>query len=139
MGAGPIGLAVIQCLKARGASKIISAEISKDRRDLARKLGATSVIDPLVDDVVHKTQELCTDQGPHVAFDCAGVSGSIKSACLAVRYRGCVVSVAIWERDVPFDFNALVFGEKKVVACKYRPVVHPFEFFSQADSFSSEL
>lgn len=120
MGAGPIGLAVIQCLRARRAGKIISAEVSPDRRDLASDFGAGLVVDPSTHDTVRICQEACGQgRGPDVAFDCAGVAASIKAACDAVRYRGSVVSMAVWSRDIPFNFDSLLVGEKKMISCEH--------------------
>lgn len=113
MGAGPIGLGVIQCLKARGAKTIIVAEVAKERQNFAKQFGATHVIDPRHEDVVKRSKELCDGQGPHVALDAAGVPPSIKSAALAVRARGTVVNLAIWEKEVfhnsePFTTEAKI-------------------------------
>ncbi|KAH9988282.1 GroES-like protein [Xylariaceae sp. FL0662B] len=114
MGAGPIGLAVIQCLKARGVKQIIVAQISRGRIESATRFGATTVINPQEEDVVSKCKELCGGQGPEIALDCAGTASSIKAACLAVRHRGLVVNVATWVKDVPFQFMDLLVGEKRL-------------------------
>jgi S-(hydroxymethyl)glutathione dehydrogenase/alcohol dehydrogenase len=45
-GAGPVGLAAVMGAKVKGASRIIVIEPIPYRRDLARKLGATDVVDP---------------------------------------------------------------------------------------------
>ncbi|RMD41921.1 hypothetical protein DV735_g3229, partial [Chaetothyriales sp. CBS 134920] len=112
MGAGPIGLGVIQCLKARGVKTIIVVEVAKRRQDFALEFGATHLINPLEEDVVKRTRQICHGNGADVAFDCAGVPASVKSAVLAVRHKGTVVNVAIWEKEVPINPNWLVFGEK---------------------------
>ena len=46
-GAGPIGLATIALAKAAGASKLIVFEVSKKRLELAKKMGADHVFDPV--------------------------------------------------------------------------------------------
>ena len=114
MGAGPIGLAIAQCLKARKSGQIIVAEVSSKRKEFARQLGATTVIDPQEEDVVAKCKLLCGGQGPSIAFDCAGVAASIKSACSSVRSRGIVVNVAVSDGDLPFDMKVLLMGEKRL-------------------------
>ncbi|KAI1847485.1 hypothetical protein JX265_013943 [Neoarthrinium moseri] len=116
MGAGPIGLAVVQCLKARKAGQIIVVEIAESRKDFARQSGATTVIDPQTEDVVSKCKHLCNGQGPDIALDCAGVAASINAACLAVRKKGLIINVALWEEPVPIEVNNLMFGEKRLSA-----------------------
>lgn len=113
-GAGPIGLGVIQCCKARGAKHIIVAEVAAQRQILARQFGATHVVDTTKQDIVKIAKDLSADeQGPSISIDCAGLAVTLKSACLATRPRGIIVNVAIWERAVEFDPNLLVFGERR--------------------------
>lgn len=134
MGAGPVGLAVIQCLKARQAKKIIVVEMENGRKKFAARFGATTVIDPQEEDVVVKCKELCDGQGPEFALDCAGAAVSIKSASLAIRHKGLAVNVALWENEVPFHFNYLMLGEKRFATCKL-PILIYFEYlFANASS-----
>lgn len=107
LGAGPIGLGVIQCLKARGAKTIIVVEVAAQRQKFAKQFGATHLIDPTKEDVVNRSKEICGGLGPHLALDAAGVAASIKSAALAVRARGTVVNLAIWEKEVCQGIGAL--------------------------------
>jgi threonine dehydrogenase-like Zn-dependent dehydrogenase len=46
LGCGPVGLAVICMLRARGVEKIIASDLSKARRALATRCGAAVVVDP---------------------------------------------------------------------------------------------
>ncbi len=46
VGCGPVGLAVIAALKARGFGPVIAADYAPGRRALAERLGADRVIDP---------------------------------------------------------------------------------------------
>jgi threonine dehydrogenase-like Zn-dependent dehydrogenase len=46
IGCGPIGLAVVAALKARGQGPVIAADFSAPRRRLAELLGADQVVDP---------------------------------------------------------------------------------------------
>ncbi|HEX2129493.1 MAG TPA: zinc-binding dehydrogenase [Solirubrobacterales bacterium] len=46
IGCGPIGLAVILCLKARGVDAVVASDFSPARRELAVRCGADVVVDP---------------------------------------------------------------------------------------------
>lgn len=113
LGGGPIGLAVIQALKARGADKIIVSEVSSMRKEYALDFGAHHVLDPTKDDIVARCRELCDGQGVHVVFDAAGVPAALHQAIHAVRARGAIVNIAIWEKPVSIHPNDLVFKERK--------------------------
>lgn len=92
------------------------SEVASQRQKFAREFGAHHVLDPRTYDLVKVSRELCNGNGPDIVFDCAGVPASLTTACQATKARGTVVNVAIWEKDVPFNPNMLVFNEGKYLA-----------------------
>ncbi len=117
LGGGPIGIAVIQALRAKGCGQIMVSELSASRQKFARQFGADVILDPRKDDVVKKVQDLTDGEGVDIVFDCAGVAVGLEAACKAIKVKGTVVNVAIWEKAVLFQPNDLVFKEGKYVAC----------------------
>ena len=113
LGGGPIGLAVIQVLKARGAEKIILSEMAPRRKEFAKKFGAHYVLDPSKDDVVARVKDICDGQGANVAFDAAGVQAGLDQAMQAIRARGTLVNIAVWEKTATITPNWLCFRERK--------------------------
>ena len=61
MGCGPIGLSAVQGARIAGAKQIIAVEPIAYRRELATRLGATTVLDPNVegDGLVAKITDMC--------------------------------------------------------------------------------
>lgn len=115
IGGGPIGLAVIQALKARNAHQIIVSEISTMRKQYAAEFGAHTVLDPTRDDIVARCKELTGGRGVDVVYDAAGVQAGLDAAIKALRARGTHVNIAIWEQRCSLDTHDLLFGEKKYV------------------------
>jgi 2-desacetyl-2-hydroxyethyl bacteriochlorophyllide A dehydrogenase len=113
LGGGPIGLAVILTLKSRGVQKIIVSEVAERRKQFAKELGAHHVLDPTKDDVAVRCRELCEDQGVHKVFDAAGAQAGLDSAIEAVRARGTIINIAVWEKPCTINVNKLVFKERK--------------------------
>lgn len=75
LGAGPLGLSAVQGARIQGASQIIVVEPVQYRRDLATKVGATTVLDPnafSLADLTTKIRELCM---PKVNRSFAGARG----------------------------------------------------------------
>jgi threonine dehydrogenase-like Zn-dependent dehydrogenase len=116
LGGGPIGLAIVQCLLALDTKKIIVSEVSTTRQRFAKDFGAHHVFSPKTYDPVGVSKQLSGSDGPDVVFDCAGVPASLTTACTAVKTHGTVVNVAIWEKEVPFNPNMLVFREARYTA-----------------------
>lgn len=114
LGGGPIGLSVIQALKARGCDNIIVSEVSSMRKEYARDFGAHHVLDPTKDDIVKKCRELCDNKGVHMCFDAAGVQAALNQAARAVRARGTIVNIAIWEKPFQLQPNDMIFRERSV-------------------------
>ncbi|KAL3478615.1 chaperonin 10-like protein [Aspergillus californicus] len=115
VGGGPIGLAVVQVLKARGVKTIIVAEVSDQRRVYAQTLGATHVFNPLVEDVVAKVRALTSDAGADISFECSGVQAGFDTAMSGIRVRGTTVIVSLWEKKPVIDAFDVVSYEKHVL------------------------
>lgn len=113
LGGGPIGLAVIQTLVAKGAEKIIVSEVASRRREYAKQFGAHYVLDPIKDDVVARVRELCDGSGVNVAYDAAGVQAGLDQAVLSVRAGGTLVNIAIWEKTAVITPNWFNFPERR--------------------------
>ena len=113
LGGGPIGLAVIQCLEVKGCDNIIVSEVAPTRKEFAKEFGAHHVLDPTKEDIVSRVREICGGQGANVAFDAAGAQAGLDQAILAIRARGTLVNIAVWEKPVALHPNDLVFRERK--------------------------
>ena len=113
LGGGPIGLSVIQALKAQGANKIIVSEMAQKRKEFATHFGATDIIDPGIDDVVAKCRGLTNGRGVHVVFDAAGVQVAVDSAIECLRVRGTLVNIAIWNKPTNLQATAMLLKEKR--------------------------
>nr|WP_318153349.1 2,3-butanediol dehydrogenase [Halomonas sp. ML-15] len=111
-GAGPIGLMVIESLKAAGAADIYAVELSAARRQKATDLGAT-VLDPQQGDAVEQLHEL-TRGGADFAFEVTGVPAVLSQAINSTHAGGETVVVSIWESDAAIQPNDLVIKERSM-------------------------
>jgi L-iditol 2-dehydrogenase len=105
MGAGAIGLSVIQAAKAHGAAQIIVSEPVKERRELALKLGATDAVDPGSSDAVADVHALTNNRGVDIAFECTGAEQSTVDASRMVKVLGKVMVIGIPDEDF-YHFDA---------------------------------
>lgn len=115
VGAGPIGLAIVQVLRARGITDIVVAEVSQQRRQFARTLGASVILDPEKVDVVGEVRSMTGDAGgAAIAFECSGAQLGLDAAVGGIRVRGTAVIVSLWEKKPLLDAFAMVHHEKYV-------------------------
>jgi scyllo-inosose 3-dehydrogenase len=90
-GAGSIGLAVIQLLRATGAVKVLCFEKNPGRRALATKVGAHGVYDGL--DATKIILEQTAGQGADVQVECAGAFNASVPAMEAAAANGSQIVV----------------------------------------------
>ncbi len=104
VGAGPIGLLVMQAARAAGARQVFVVEPIEVRRNLAMSTGAGAVFDPLKDDPGAAIGSLTEGLRADVAFDCVGTQASFDTAVKSTgrRARICVVGLALKPVEVPF-------------------------------------
>ncbi|KAG6978835.1 (R,R)-butanediol dehydrogenase [Fusarium oxysporum f. sp. conglutinans] len=112
LGAGPIGLAILQVLKSKGSSQIIVTETADKRREFATNFGATTVLDPTKTNVGEECKKLCAGEGVQVVFDCAGVQSTLETALAASRPRSVIVNVALWATEVTISPNYFMLNER---------------------------
>lgn len=92
VGAGNIGLLVIQVLRARGAGAIVALDTDPSKLDRARALGADhAVVSPA--EAARLAKELTGGRGADRAFEVVGISETLAAALGSVRKGGSVTMV----------------------------------------------
>ncbi len=116
LGAGGIGVSIVQGAGISGAARIIVSDPSESRREQALRFGATHVVDPTGDDVVAVTMGL-TGIGADVAFDAVGSAALVQTAMDATRNGGTTVMVGAAPVDDSVAVSAALtmFTEKRLV------------------------
>ena len=90
VGAGMIGLALVQALSQAGCGRLIVADIAGDRLALAAKFGATHLINSSTEDALEAILRLTQGLGADLAFEAVGVAATVDLALRlpAQRRRG---------------------------------------------------
>jgi len=115
LGAGPIGLATIECLKAAGARLIVVLQRKSIRQKYAKRAGADVVLDPNEVNIPEEIKKLTGGVGVDAAFETTGAKIGFDTGLESLKYEGTMVITSIWEKDTNFNPNVLVFTEKKIV------------------------
>jgi (R,R)-butanediol dehydrogenase/meso-butanediol dehydrogenase/diacetyl reductase len=116
LGAGPIGLLVLQCALAAGAGAVLVVEPEPVRRERAAALGASAVLHPEHDDVATRVREAFAPLGPDVVFECAGAPDTLAQAGMLVRRGGTVSLVGLSAKPVTIHAGAWLAQELHLVA-----------------------
>lgn len=70
------------------------------------------MVDPTAEDIVKRVDELTAGEGADVGFDAAGVQGAVDTALKAIKARGTLVNIAVWEKRATLNMNDVVFRER---------------------------
>ncbi len=111
MGAGTIGLFILQGARLRGAAKVIAVDIDEFRLGVAGKLGADALINPRKPDLKKAVLELTKGKGADVALEAVGYAKTFADAVSVTKLGGCVVAVGNLEKKAEFDLQDLVARE----------------------------
>jgi L-iditol 2-dehydrogenase len=111
VGAGTIGLLVVQALRASGCGKIIAIDIEPVKLDLARKLGADVILNSHETEAVAEIEKLTDHRGADVVIEVVGITSSVKTALACVRKGGAVTVIGNLSPTVKLPLQRLVACE----------------------------
>jgi (R,R)-butanediol dehydrogenase / meso-butanediol dehydrogenase / diacetyl reductase len=114
VGAGPIGLMALMAARLRGAKSVVAVEVAQRRKETARQLGATDVIDPAEEDAEKRAAEVTNGEGFDVVVECAGQPLTGLLAGRLTRTRGRLIIMGVFEKPAALDLTDVVFREKTV-------------------------
>jgi (R,R)-butanediol dehydrogenase/meso-butanediol dehydrogenase/diacetyl reductase len=116
LGAGPIGLLTQQCAQAAGAGAVVVIEPNPLRREKARELGASAVVDPSREDVAAGVRQVLGPQGADVVFECAGIPQTIDQSASLARRGGVVSLVGLANAPAQITPGTWLVNEIRLVA-----------------------
>lgn len=111
VGAGIIGLLVIQILRTSGCGQIIAVDLEPERLKVARQLGADIGLNPAGDDVVAMTKKMTDNRGADVAFDAVGINASLKTSLNSLRKGGALTLIGNLKPEVDLALQTVVTKE----------------------------
>jgi alcohol dehydrogenase len=114
---GPIGLCATLGAKLRGAALIIGVDTVPDRLEMARRFGATVVIDYREEDPVAVIKALTGGRGVDVAIEALGRQETFENALRSIRPGGTVSSLGVYSGKLVAPYEALHagLGDQRIV------------------------
>jgi (R,R)-butanediol dehydrogenase/meso-butanediol dehydrogenase/diacetyl reductase len=114
LGAGALGLSVLQCALAAGVDDVVVVEKRAGRAQMARELGAAEVLSD-TSDAAERVRERTSGVGADVVFDAAGNQGAFDIGLDCLRKRGRFVEIASWAHAAKVDTNRHLIAEKEIL------------------------
>jgi S-(hydroxymethyl)glutathione dehydrogenase/alcohol dehydrogenase len=120
LGAGGVGLNVMQGARLAGCEKIIAIDTRSNPLNLAREFGATDTIEA-AENIEEQVQELTYGRGADYVFDTVGAPDTLSQALLYARKGGTVVLTGLARTDARASFSLFPFvmQEKRLIGSLY--------------------
>jgi L-iditol 2-dehydrogenase len=127
IGAGIIGLLLLQLARRRGAARILVSDPAPQRRETALRLGADVAIDPVTTDVVAATRDLTQGFGADVALEAVGSARTVEDAINVARRGGTVVAMGVPPpaAELPIRLYDVLFDKELTIRGSF---IRAFEF-----------
>src|ERR1035441_5754948 len=108
VGAGMVGLLVVQALRVAGCGKIIAVDLEPEKLELAKKFGADLGLNPDACDVAAEVRNQTGGRGADVALEVVGLSTSINTAIASLRKGGSLTIVGNLSPKVEIPLQVVV-------------------------------
>jgi L-iditol 2-dehydrogenase len=113
IGAGLIGLLLVQSLRCAGCSRILAVDVAPEKLTLVKKLGATATV-VSGRDALREIVEWTENRGADVVFEAVGIPATVDLAVRAARKGGAVTLVGNVAPTVEFPLQVCVTRELSV-------------------------
>jgi S-(hydroxymethyl)glutathione dehydrogenase/alcohol dehydrogenase len=120
VGAGGVGLNIIQGAALAGASRIIAVDLLENKLAAAKEFGATDVVDASKGDAVQQVQQI-TNGGVDFAFEAIGLAKTAEQCWQMVKRGGKAVVVGMIPvgQSVSLPGPDFIFAEKAITGSFY--------------------
>ena len=114
---GPIGLCATAGAKLKGATHIFAVDAVPERLEMARRLGADTVVDYKSVDPVEEIMRITDGRGVDVAIEALGTQETFESCLRVLKPAGVLSSLGVYsgKLTLPLDAIAAGLGDHKVV------------------------
>src|SRR6184192_4889044 len=103
-GCGGVGLSIVQGARIGGARQIIGVDVFDSKLEMAKRVGATHVVNSAQDDPVKAVRALTGGAGVDHAFEAVGNTTLVRQAIESLAIRGTATIVGVMPPDAKIEF-----------------------------------
>ena len=109
-GAGPIGAMAVAIARHAGARYVVATDVNPYRLELARKMGATLVLDARTERIADAQKKLGMAEGFDVGLEMSGNDRALEEMLDNMCHGGKVAMLGIPKDKMAIDWNTVVFN-----------------------------
>ena len=114
IGAGMVGMFVIQLLRIKGYSPVIAVDVQPDRLELAKKLGADHIFTPGNEQLFKTVLSLTEQRGADAVIEVVGNNEAIQTGISLLRKGGTITLVGNLSPKVDLPLQVIVTRQLRV-------------------------
>lgn len=114
IGAGMVGMLLLQLLKIKGCKTIIAIDPEPDRLERAKDLGADYIFAPGDPKLVTEVNKITNGRGADVAFEVVGITETIKMGIDLMRKGGTMTIIGNLSPKVEMPLQAIVSRQLRI-------------------------
>jgi L-iditol 2-dehydrogenase len=111
VGAGMIGLALVQVLSRAGCGRLVAVDVADGRLALAKKFGATDCVNSADENAAERILRLTGGRGADAAFEAVGLTATVDLALRCLRKGGALTLVGNVSPGIEFPLQLAVTRE----------------------------
>ncbi len=111
-GVGAVGMSAVMAARIAGCTQIIAVDRRSNRLDMALTLGATQIVNAVLQDPVADVRRLSGGAGVNFSLECTGVPAVLRSAFDVLAVPGCcgVVGAAPPDAEIALNIIGILCG-----------------------------
>src|SRR5947209_7304033 len=109
-GAGPIGVMAAAVVRHAGARHVVVTDVNPYRLDLARRMGATTVVDVRTQTLAYCQKQLGMKEGFDVGLEMSGNPHAFRDMLSNMAHGGRIAMLGIPENETAIDWNTVIFN-----------------------------
>lgn len=106
LGCGPIGCFAVGVARAAGAARVLASDVNPVRLDLARRMGAHTLLNAATEDVVSRVASATDGEGADLVCEMSGHPSALRQAFRCVRLGGRVHLLGLPKGEVPLNLSS---------------------------------
>ncbi|MCL1796667.1 MAG: alcohol dehydrogenase catalytic domain-containing protein [Clostridia bacterium] len=114
VGAGTIGLLALSWLKYRGAGRVICSDASNYRLELASRMGADAVVNPMECEFTQKISELTGGEMCDISVEAVGINPTAQASVDALKNSGLSIWIGNAAKMVSVNMQSIVTKELQI-------------------------
>ncbi len=109
-GAGPIGVMAAAVARHAGARYVVVTDVNPYRLELAKKMGATRIVDVRTETLPAVQQELGMKEGFDVGLEMSGNASAFRDMLVAMCHGGKIAMLGIPPGEIAIDWSIVIFN-----------------------------